>query len=43
MGLVTNIGRGVPTIIKSVKETVGRDVILKLQGEEFVLIIPRKI
>ncbi len=42
MGLVTDIGSGVKRIITLVRETVEKDVELKLQGNEFLLTIPRR-
>ncbi|MCK5217352.1 MAG: putative DNA binding domain-containing protein [Methanosarcinales archaeon] len=42
MGLVTDIGSGVKRIITLVRETVEKDVELELQGNEFLLTIPRR-
>jgi len=42
MGLVTDIGSGVRRIITLIKETVERDVDLKVEGNEFLLTIPRR-
>jgi len=42
MGLVTDVGSGIRRIIESVKRTVGREVLLEVLDNEFVLAIPRK-
>lgn len=42
MGLVTDVGSGIRRIIESVKKTVGREVLLEVLDNEFVLAIPRK-
>ncbi len=42
MGLVTDVGSGVVRLIKTVKEATGKDVELKEETGEFVVIIPRK-
>ncbi|RSN77659.1 MAG: hypothetical protein DSO07_04385 [Thermoproteota archaeon] len=42
MGLVTDIGSGVARIIKLVKESTGKDVILEETEGEFILVMPRR-
>jgi len=42
MGLVTDVGSGVARLIRTVKEATGKEVELKEENGEFVVIIPRK-
>jgi len=42
MGLVTDVGSGVARLIRTVKEAMGKEVELKEENGEFVVIIPRK-
>ncbi|MBI4651313.1 hypothetical protein HY745_08540, partial [Candidatus Desantisbacteria bacterium] len=42
MKMVTDMGSGVKRIIKTVKESLGKDVSFELTSSEFILTIPRK-
>jgi ATP-dependent DNA helicase RecG len=42
MGLVTDLGSGVRRIIRTVKDHLGKDVVLEDTGGEFVVTIPRR-
>lgn len=41
LGLVTDAGTGIPRLIRLTRQAVGRDPDLRLEGNEFVLSLPR--
>ncbi|RMH87872.1 MAG: hypothetical protein D6681_14915 [Calditrichaeota bacterium] len=41
-GLVTDTGNGILRVIRSVKDAVGREPEIKLEGNEVVVVLPRK-
>jgi ATP-dependent DNA helicase RecG len=42
IGLVTDVGSGIPRIIHLTRQTVGRDPEFRLVGPDFVLSLPRR-
>ena len=42
MGLVTDAGSGIPRVIARVQQVTGKRPTLKLEGNEFVVTLPRK-
>ncbi|MBI4641014.1 MAG: ArsR family transcriptional regulator, partial [Candidatus Tectomicrobia bacterium] len=41
IGLVTDAGSGIPRMIRLLRETTGREPDFRLEGNEFVVILPR--
>jgi predicted HTH transcriptional regulator len=42
LGLVTDAGSGIPRTIARVRRATGQAPTLKLEGNEFVVVLPRK-
>jgi ATP-dependent DNA helicase RecG len=42
VGLVTDAGSGIPRMIRLVRQATGREITFRYEGNEFVLVLPRK-
>lgn len=43
VGLVTDVGSGIPRMMRLVRQATGRELTFRLEGNEFVLALPRKV